>query len=212
MIIKPFVVTAGILLIFFFAKLFFPQAIGFLVPTLLLFLPLFILPPAPVPPSLFLDRSWKQLALSLLAFSIAVVVIFPPYLFFAHYWMLWIFHYQGFDPAAWKIFTDPLLYQLLMVAFPEEFFFRGYLQTELNKIFQPKWRLLGTHLGWGWIVTSLIFAFAHSVIELQWWHFSIFFPTLIFGFLKERCGSITAPILFHTFCNTFMLWFVASYH
>src|SRR3990167_7751116 len=108
-------------------------------------------------------------------------------------------------------FTEPLLLNLLVVALPEEFYFRGFLQSRFNQLWPAKWRLLGAELGWGWIVTAVIFAFAHSVLNLQWWHFSIFFPALLFGYLRERTNSLTAPILFHTFSNCFMNWFAKSY-
>ena len=216
---KPLIVTFSVLFVFFLTNIFFPPAIGLVVPGLLLFVPILILPPIQEPQSfvqnalatLFLDRSPKQFGKSVLIFVIVTLVVFPPYLFFAHFWMLHVFHDHGFRLASWTVFTNPLVYQLLMVAFPEEFFFRGYLQTSLNKVFQPRWRFFGVSFGWGLILTSLIFAFAHSVIAFKWWHFSIFFPSLLFGHLKEKTGSLTAPILFHAFCNTFMNWFVSSY-
>lgn len=216
---KPFLAVFSLLSVFFLANLFVPKAVGFLVPALLLFVPLFLLPPPKAASGFFqgmleslcLDTSWKQFFKSIAAFAISVLIVFPPYLVCAHFWMLNVFHYHGFHPAPPLIFAEPLLYQMLMVALPEEFFFRGYLQTALNNRFKPRWRFLGIAFGWGLILTSLIFAFAHSVIELQWWHFSIFFPSLLFGYLKERCGSITAPVLFHAFSNSIMVWFQASY-
>lgn len=217
---KPLIITLIILLVFSLANLFYPQSVGFLVPALLLFVPLLVMPPIREPTgflpvilsTLFLDRSFKQFGQSVGQFLFWVLITFPPYLVCAHFWMLWVFGFEGVEVASFTIFTSTIGYQILMVAFPEEFFFRGYLQTELTKIWAPRWRLFGANLGWSWIVTALIFAFAHSVIQLKWWHFSIFFPALLFGFLRERCGSITAPILFHAFSNSLMNWFAASYH
>ncbi|MDO8527472.1 MAG: type II CAAX endopeptidase family protein [Deltaproteobacteria bacterium] len=204
-------VTLGVLLLLKFAQIFLPASwMGLLTPALLLYVPFFILTRRGEAIS-FIDRSWRQFGLGCFVFLITVLVIFPPYMVAAHYWMMHVFHFQHFVPASWTHLFDYAGYQLLVVAIPEEFFFRGYLQTQFNKVWQTKWRLLGANLGWGWIVASLVFAFAHSVISLQWWHFSIFFPALLFGYLKERTGSITAPVLFHTFCNCFMNWFAASY-
>ncbi|HPQ81946.1 MAG TPA: CPBP family glutamic-type intramembrane protease, partial [bacterium] len=42
-------------------------------------------------------------------------------------------------------------------------------------------------------------------------HFSIFFPALVFGYLRERTGSITAPALFHAASNILMDWIARSY-
>ena len=62
-------------------------------------------------------------------------------------------------------------------------------------------RILGADLGWGWIVTCVLFAFGHSIVQLQWWHFAIFFPSLVFGWMRARTGGIVAPALFHAWAN-----------
>ena len=98
-----------------------------------------------------------------------------------------------------------------MVALPEEFFFRGYFQSTLNRVWPTRWRFLGASFGPALPITALVFAVAHSVIALQWWHFSIVFPALLFGWLREKTGSITAPILWHGAANIFMVWFLRSY-
>ena len=213
---KPFFissirVTLILLVVLKVVQLFLPESwMAFLTPAFLLYTPILAVRYTKTPVD-YLDRSFKQFAIGLAAFLIAALIIFPPYMVAAHYWMLHIFHFKGFSPAPWQALTQYAGYQLLVVALPEEFYFRGFLQTSLNKVWQPRWRILGADLGWGWIIASLIFAFAHSVIHLQWWHFSIFFPALLFGYLRERTGSITAPILFHAFSNCFMNWFAASY-
>ncbi len=96
-----------------------------------------------------------------------------------------------------------LFQQIFVIALPEEFFFRGYLQERLKKLFPTERRFLGASVGAFLILTSLIFALSHSLITLQWWHPLIFFPSLVFGWLKEKTGTITAPILFHAACNVF---------
>jgi|SRR3989338_7651548 len=164
----------------------------------------------------FLDRGWPEYRRSLLWCVGTLAAVFIPYAFIAHYWMLWFYGYHqfspaGLDPAGGGKFGSFVLYQLLMVALPEEFFFRGYLQSTLNRIWPKRWKILGTWVGPAWLVTALVFAFAHSVVILRWWHFSIFFPALLFGWLREKTGTLTAPILWHAFANIFMDWFVRSY-
>ncbi|MBI5299555.1 MAG: CPBP family intramembrane metalloprotease [Deltaproteobacteria bacterium] len=203
--------TFLLLVSFKISQFFLPESwAALLLPALLLYVP-FIYLSAQKRQIDFLDRSWKQFAGGLFAFAVAVLIIFPVYFVFAHTWMLHIFHFHGFQSAPWTAFTNHLGFQFLAVAIPEEFYFRGFLQGELNNVWTKKWRILGVDLGWSWIVTAAVFAFAHSLIQLQWWHFSIFFPALLFGYLKERTGSITAPILFHVFSNCFMDWFSHSY-
>lgn len=208
---ESFGVTALLLVALKIGELFLaPKWMSVFVPILLLYLPFIILTLQKQPID-FVDRSLNQLWSGIAIFLIAVLVIFPPYMLGAHFWMLHVFHFDHFTSAPAKTFFNPFLYQILAVAIPEEFYFRGYLQPIMNKIWKPKWKILGADLGWGWIITALVFAFAHSVIQLKWWHFSIFFPGLVFGYLKEKTGSITAPILFHAFSNAFMSWFAASY-
>lgn len=208
---EALIFTAGLLVVLKGVQLFLPASwFAAVVPVLLLYGP-FLWMAWKKRPIDFLDRSLNQFAKGFAAFLISVLIVFPPYLFLAHLWMLHVFDFEKFAPASWMALTENLWYQLLVVALPEEFYFRGYLQTTLKKVFQPRWKILGVSLGWEWLLTALIFAFAHSVIQLKWWHFSIFFPALLFGYLRERTGSITAPILFHAFSNCFMNWFAKSY-
>lgn len=209
--LEPLFVLAVILLALKLAQIFFPPAwVGLLAPLLLLYVPVLLSWRAQQPFD-FVDRSYAQFLKGFGAFALMTLLVFPPYVAVAHYWMLKIFHFQSFRAASWLTFGKPWFYQLLVVALPEEFFFRGYFQSRLNQYFKPRWRFLGISFGWGLILTALIFAFAHSVIQLKWWHFSIFFPGLLFGYLKERTGSITAPVLFHAFSNCFTVWFLQSY-
>ncbi len=90
--------------------------------------------------------------------------------------------------------------QLFMVALPEEFFYRGYLLTRLDALFPPK-TIWGIPLSWGNLICSLLFALTHFVIGWNAYRLSVFFPSLIFGMLKQRTRSLLAPILFHATSN-----------
>ncbi|MFH1357919.1 MAG: CPBP family glutamic-type intramembrane protease, partial [bacterium] len=46
---------------------------------------------------------------------------------------------------------------------------------------------------------------------LQWWHGFIFFPALIFGWLKQKTKTIWAGTLFHAACNLFAYWVALHY-
>ncbi len=109
---------------------------------------------------------------------------------------------------------DPLLlvlYHLFYVAIPEEFFYRGYVQTRLNEVFPRRWLIFGAHVGPGLVIASLFFAFGHSLVTLRWWHFATFFPGLVFGWMRERSGGPLAGALFHAFCNISVTWLNAAY-
>ncbi|MBI4211002.1 MAG: CPBP family intramembrane metalloprotease [Deltaproteobacteria bacterium] len=159
----------------------------------------------------FLDRSARDTLRGLAAFAVTSLLIFPLFFLVAMGWQKWVVGLDAFHLPLFPGFLSAVAYQVLLVALPEEFYFRGYFQSTLNRVFEKRWNIFGVSLGWSWIVTALVFAFAHSAITFRWWHFSIFFPALVFGYLRERTGSITAPILFHAASNLFMEWFVRGY-
>ena len=108
------------------------------------------------------------------------------------------FEYRGIWPESMLLLVA---YHLFFVAIPEEMFYRGYLQTRLQELWPAKTRAFGALVGRGVVVTSLLFAFGHSIVELQWWHFAIFAPSLVFGWLRNRSGDIIAGAFFHAWCN-----------
>lgn len=159
----------------------------------------------------FFDEGWKAYTRSLKIFLISLFIVFPPFLIAAHFWYEIVFHLKGFSFPPYPNMLNILFFQVLLVALPEEFFFRGYMQTTFNEIFKSRWRILGVNLGWSWILTAALFALAHSIVVVQWWHFAIFFPALLFGYLRERTGSITVPILFHAASNIILDFFSRGY-
>jgi membrane protease YdiL (CAAX protease family) len=102
-------------------------------------------------------------------------------------------------------------FHLFFVAIPEEFFYRGYLQTRLNEIFPRKWIVFGVPIGWGAVLACLFFAFGHSLVQLRWWHFATFFPGLVFAWLRERTGGPAAGALFHAWCNVVVQFLDAAW-
>jgi hypothetical protein len=63
--------------------------------------------------------------------------------------------------------------------------------------------VLGAPIGWGLLVSSLIFAIGHFVTVPVPARFAVFFPSLLFGWLRARTGGIGASLTFHAFCNVF---------
>lgn len=96
-------------------------------------------------------------------------------------------------------------YQVFFVAIPEEFFYRGYFQTRLNELLPRRFLVLGTPIGWGAVVAALYFAFGHSLVQVQWWHFATFFPGLVFAWMRERTGGVVAGAFFHAACNVMVV-------
>jgi membrane protease YdiL (CAAX protease family) len=103
------------------------------------------------------------------------------------------------------------LYQFVYIAFPEEFFFRGYLHNRLNQIFGIPRRLFGASVGAGLVITAGVFMLFHLLLSVNLWNAGIFFPALIFGWLRDRTGSIAAPTLFHALSNIALFTIQGNY-
>lgn len=83
-----------------------------------------------------------------------------------------------------------LFRQALLVALPEEVFFRGFLYDAFEET------------GWEPILaSSLLFAAGHLVIFFSPYRALTFFPALLFGWTRKRTGAVTVPILLHLFFN-----------
>lgn len=158
----------------------------------------------------YFDRSLASWKGSFQWFCLSLVIVIPPFLIANHFWQDWVFH-RALIPRMLPDGGSLLIYQLFLVAIPEEIFFRGWLQNRLGKAFPRPWRILGVSVGWAWLITAVLFAVAHSIIFYQWWHFAIFFPALLFGWLREKTGSITAPALFHCVSNLTVTWIGVNY-
>jgi uncharacterized protein len=94
-----------------------------------------------------------------------------------------------------------LLSQVLVVAVPEEIFFRGYLMSRFELRWPSRRRLLGAAVGWPLLLSSLLFAVGHFLVDLQPARLAVFFPALVFGWMRNRAGSIAPAALFHALCN-----------
>jgi membrane protease YdiL (CAAX protease family) len=128
--------------------------------------------------------------------AVSIVVLIPFYaVFFSIYPPRWALHMlpKGLPAAA--------VLQFLVISLPEEFFFRGYLQTELEKISDRKWKLLGAQLGTGWIAASAIFALGHLAVFPSLLRAGVFFPALLFGWARARTGSILHSSIMHALFN-----------
>jgi uncharacterized protein len=96
--------------------------------------------------------------------------------------------------------------------FGEEIFFRGYMQSRLNRAFGRPFRLLGVEFGFGVIISSLLFGVIHALntfdyfegpYEFSWQQgVSISFAGLFFGLLRDKTGSIVAGGVAHGLSDT----------
>jgi uncharacterized protein len=101
--------------------------------------------------------------------------------------------------------ADEVFGQLLVIALPEEAFYRGYLQSRLDQVWAPRWRVLGATVGPGLIASAMIFAAGHLATVQVAARLAVFFPALVFGWLRARTGGIGASVCFHASCNVYSL-------
>jgi membrane protease YdiL (CAAX protease family) len=85
--------------------------------------------------------------------------------------------------------------QLIVVALPEEFFFRGYMQGRLREVVSAPAAL---------VATAAVFALGHFLVTFEPAALAVFFPGLLFGLLRAATGSILAGTLFHASCNLYI--------
>jgi membrane protease YdiL (CAAX protease family) len=113
-------------------------------------------------------------------------------------------HWQGLaggSPRLPEHFALSALNQLVVVAIPEEIFFRGYLLVRLERVWRPTRRLWGAPVGEALVVSSALFALGHLAVVPSPQRLAVFFPALVFGWMRGRTGSIAAGATFHALCN-----------
>ncbi|MGC8928396.1 MAG: JDVT-CTERM system glutamic-type intramembrane protease MrtJ [Myxococcota bacterium] len=146
----------------------------------------------------------KELSLS----AIVILIVFPIFFFFNHlYQTILLGHQFQF------IFRDNIpfnaLINLLLVAIPEEVFFRGYIQQELMRAYNSK--KIFRVLSYSNLLTSILFSLGHFFINPNLGRIAVFFPSLLFGFLRERSGSIYPSIILHWLSNVVMYIAIGMY-
>jgi uncharacterized protein len=184
----------------------FPLAVGLHLPTLWLLAPLVLITLAKRPYATYglgLDRPGS------IGFHVAVILtVFVPYVIghyaLAHWWYGGAFHFRLPPEFLWSIPE-----QVLIVALPEEFFFRGYVQTQYDAVCATPYQLLGARWGAGLPIAAALFALCHIVYGGAA-RLVVFFPGLFYGWLRARTGTMAVPTLYHAASNLLMQIMLAS--
>lgn len=178
-------------------------------------------------PILVLDRrdrpyvrygiGWGKPHVDALVALAAAVLIFPPIAIFSPWtWGLgpldW---FVGTGDVDWRFVLPPgypgiAVSHLLVVALPEEVFYRGYVMGRLDDVFKGRVRVLGASVGVALPIQAALFAVGHFAVDFHPARLAVFFPALAFGWLKARRGTLGAPIVFHASSNIFMDLFRAG--
>lgn len=98
-------------------------------------------------------------------------------------------------------FLSLALAQLVVVALPEELFFRGFVQGRLEDALPPTRTLLGAKVGWAVVIQAALFGLGHFLVTFDPLMLTRFFPGLVFGWLYSRTRSVIPGTVFHAACN-----------
>lgn len=108
------------------------------------------------------------------------------------FWYVMVHSGRGFAPLP----ASAVLYQLVGISFPEEVYFRGFLQERIGNTIK------------GVLIVSVLFSLMHVpqfVFHGDAYSMLTFFPSLVMGFLYWRTFNILPSILFHFFSNVVFL-------
>lgn len=129
------------------------------------------------------------------------------YLALAAAMIFWFFLYLLTQPDVnlrWA-FDQPsrFLFAVLLYPVAEEVVFRGFIQDFVQRRL-PAWRVGPiTHAN---LLTSLLFSAMHFINHPPAWAAAVLVPSLVFGFFKDRTGTLGAPIALHVFYNAGYFW------
>jgi len=133
------------------------------------------------------------------------------------FWAAWsLIAAPGFESRfePWWPLRDPTRFLLPALVYPilEELAFRGLLQEWL---YQKPWGARGI---WqmrspisraNWLAT-LLFALAHLLYHTPSWAAVVIFPSLVFGYFRDRYQSVAPAIVLHVFYNAGYFWLFAA--
>jgi len=105
-------------------------------------------------------------------------------------------------PDPWELFGR--IAGNAAVAFAEEFFYRGYVTLRFEERWPPVRRIFGAKIGKAAVLAALLFALGH-LLQPAPWRLFVFFPALVFAWLRARTGTITGAAICHFIFNVALL-------
>jgi membrane protease YdiL (CAAX protease family) len=105
--------------------------------------------------------------------------------------------------AAPMKFSASLVAAVVLAAVLEEFVFRGVLLALLDRALPQRWRIAGAYIGWGGIALTVAFVALHGLRPGLL--LGVLPAALLYLWLRERTGSLFAPIAAHLAWNVSVL-------
>ena len=103
---------------------------------------------------------------------------------------------------------ETIVFQWTMPGLDEELFYRGVLLLAMNEAFAPRVNILGARIGYGGLLTSVLFGLAHGVsYGAGGFSFDPMFfaltggPSLLLLWLREKTGSLVLSVIAHNIAN-----------
>ena len=176
-------------------------------------------------PILLPDAAWNWQGKALAIFGMLAVAASPKFGFLS----VGLTPRQGpnYKPAMWLFLTmsaiifyfaiimgdgaddlETILFQWTAPGLDEELFYRGVLLLAMNEAFRARLSILGAPMGYGGLLTCVLFGFAHALdYGAGGYSFDMItfiltgVPSFILLWLRERTGSLLLPILAHNIAN-----------
>jgi len=116
--------------------------------------------------------------------------------------VFWLIYSQTVQPIQFANNNTPfsaLILAIFIYPVLEEIVFRGWIQAELmsKSLFQKRYFTISLA---NWL-TSLLFSLFHLINHEPTWAALVFFPSILFGYLRDRYDAITPSITLHIFYN-----------
>jgi membrane protease YdiL (CAAX protease family) len=103
---------------------------------------------------------------------------------------------------------ETIAFQWTMPGLDEELFYRGTLLLALNEAFRPKANVLGAPMGYGGLLTSVLFGLTHALgyeagaVDFDLMTFAMTgVPAMLLLWIRERTGSLLLPVIGHNIAN-----------
>lgn len=119
-----------------------------------------------------------------------------------------LFFYLALSNPDGRDDLETIVFQWSMPGLDEEIFYRGLFLLAMNEAFSVRAGILGAPIGYGGLVTTVLFGLAHGLAydknELSFDAISFAMtggPALILLWLRECTGSVLMPIIGHNIAN-----------
>lgn len=130
----------------------------------------------------------------------------PAYLLFVA--LSALFFYFAIAGADGRDDWETIAYQWTMPGLDEEVFYRGVLLLAMNEAFARRISILGAPIGYGGLLTSVLFGLAHGLsygsggFDFDPMTFAMTGgPSLLLLWIREKTGSVLLPIIAHNIAN-----------